>query len=213
MWKRYTHNNNVTFSLLYGSSTAGIAKQLFMTTDEAQALVDMYFKTFPGVRKYIEGAHYMALNNQFVLTPFGQRKREYGTYQCFKKTAAYNAAMRNAQNVIIQSTTSTLGLIVFASLNEELKFRFGEDRVKCICTVYDSIEIECDQAIAAEVFEVCNYYMEEWPLEQFKWLQLPIGCEGDVGISWGETEVVHRGVTQYDIDAVIAKLKLTAEPI
>ena len=44
-------------------------------------------------------------------------------------------------------------------------------------------------------------------MKAFPWLQLPIGCEGDVGISWGETEVVHSGVTQTEIYAIIEKIK------
>lgn len=50
--------------------------------------------------------------------------------------------------------------------------------------------------------------LDEFPLETFKWLQLPIGCEGDVGISWGETKVVHPGVTQAEILAALEKVKL-----
>lgn len=196
----------LTFSLLYGSSVGGIAMQLFLETSEAQRLVDLYFTSFPGVRAYIESTHLMAQWNNFILTPFGQRKRAYGAYPCFKATAAYNASLRNAQNVSIQSPTSTLGLIVFANLNEAIK-PFG---AKSICTVYDSIEIEAPINRAAEVIETCYYYLDDWPLEQFKWLELPIGCEGDIGFNWGETKIVHRGVTQAHIDDVLAELRLAA---
>lgn len=193
----------LTFSLLYGSSVGGIAMQLFLETSEAQRLVDLYFTTFPGVKKYIESTHLMAMWNHFVLTPFGQRKRSFGTYDCFKPTAAYNASLRNAQNVSIQSPTSTLGLIVFAAMNEALK-PIG---AKSICTVYDSIEIECPVERAAECIELAYYYMDDWPLEQFKWLILPIGCEGDIGYNWGETKVVHRGVTQPEIETILTRFQ------
>jgi DNA polymerase-1 len=173
--------------------------QLFLEVSKAQDLVDMYFKTFPGVKAYIESTHTMAKWNHMVLTPFGQRKREYGTYDCFRRTAAYNASLRNAQNVSIQSPTSTLGLIVFAAISEAIK-PFG---AKAICTVYDSIEIECPIEKAAECMALVYYYMDDWPLEQFKWLELPIGSEGDVGLNWGETTVVHRGVTQLEIEDII----------
>jgi DNA polymerase-1 len=193
----------LTFSLLYGSSVGGIAMQLFLESSEAQRLVDLYFTTFPGVKKYIESTHLMAQWNGFILTPFGQRKRAYGTYSCFKPTAAYNAALRNAQNVSIQSPTSTLGLIVFSALNQALK-PMG---AKCICTVYDSIEIECPVEKAAECIELSYYYMDDWPMEQFKFLELPIGCEGDIGYNWGETKVVHRGVSQPEIETILSRFQ------
>lgn len=193
----------LTFSILYGASTGGIAKQLYLEMAKAQELVDLYFNTFPKVRDFIKAAHDTAIWNQFVITPLGQRKREYGTFQCFRSTAAYNAALRNAQNVLIQSTTSSVGLITFAELNERIK-KLG---ARSTCTVYDSLEIECPIDKAAEVINLCYKTLDEWPVETFDFLELPIGCEGDVGISWGETKVVHPGVTQDEVNAIIEKIK------
>ena len=36
-------------------------------------------------------------------------------------------------------------------------------------------ELECPIDRAAEVLETCFYYMNEWPLQRFDWLTLPIG--------------------------------------
>ena len=193
----------LTFSILYGSSVAGIAMQLNMSKEKAQELVDMYFKAYPGVADYVMRSHKMAEWNQYVITPFGQRKREYGSYPVFKNTAAYNASFRNAQNVIVQSTTSTLGLITFAHLNEQIKKIGG----KSICTVYDSIELEVPINVAAEAIEIAFYCMNEWPIENFDFLSLPVGVEGDCGLSWGKTELVHRGITQQEVESLITTLK------
>ena len=163
----------------------------------------LYFTTFPKVRDYIEETHLMAKWNQFVITPLGQRKREYGTYECFRRTAAYNAALRNGQNVKIQSTTSSVGLMTFTELNRRIK-PLGAIST---CTVYDSIEIECPIDRAAEVIAICYDTLDNWPVETFDWLELPIGCEGDVGVSWGETKIVHPGVTQVEVEALVQKTK------
>lgn len=193
----------LTFSILYGASTAGIAKQLNLELSQAQNLIDLYFNTFPKIEEFIDNCHQMAIWNQFVITPLGQRKREYGTYDFFRRTAAYNAALRNSQNVMIQSTTSSVGLITFAELARQLK-PYG---VKCTCTVYDSLEMEVPVGVAAEVANLCYKVLNEWPVETFDFLELPIGCEGDVGISWGETEVVHPGVTQTEVEALLAGIR------
>jgi len=193
----------LTFSILYGSSVAGIAAQLNLELSKAEELINLYFSTFPKVREYIENSHRFAIDNQFVITPLGQRKREYGTHKCFRGTAAYNAALRNAQNVIIQSTTSSIGLVTFAELNQRIK-QYG---ALSVCTVYDSLEIECPIENAAKVIDICYDTLDNYPLEVFKFLELPIGCEGDVGISWGETKVVHPGVKQEEILAELAKLR------
>lgn len=194
----------LTFSILYGSSVAGIAAQLNLELSKADELINLYFNTFPKVREYIENSHKFAINNQFVVTPLGQRKREYGTHKCFRGTAAYNAALRNAQNVIIQSTTSSIGLVTFTEINRRIK-PYG---ALSICTVYDSIEIECPIEHAAKVIDICYDTMDNYPLEMFDFLELPIGCEGDVGISWGETKVVHQGTSQKDILEELTKLRI-----
>lgn len=193
----------LTFSILYGSSIAGIAKQLNMEASKAQDIVDLYFRIFPGIRKYVEDTHAFARDNQYVITPLGQRKREYGTYPCFRNSAAFNASLRNAQNVIIQSATSSVGLATFAEVNRRIK-PFGAIST---CTVYDSIEIECPIENAAAVINLCYQTLDTYPQEAFPFIELPIGCEGDVGISWGETEVVHPGVTQEEVLALIIKLR------
>lgn len=193
----------LTFSLLYGSSVGGIAQQLYITVEKAQELMDLYFRTFPKVKDFIEESHKMALWNQYVITPLNQRKREYGTLPCFKYTASYNAALRNSQNVRIQSTTSSIGLITFAELNERIK-KFN---AKSTCTVYDSLEICCPIEHAHEVINLCYETLDKWPVETFDFLELPIGCEGDVGISWGETKIVHPGTTAEDVADIIKRVK------
>jgi len=203
LYKEYRQLAKIlTFSLLYGSSVGGIAAQLFLEKSKAEELVAMYFKTFPKIKDYIENSHEFARLNQYSMTPLGQIKRQFGTHPCFRPTAAFNASLRNSQNVIIQSTTSTIGLVTFAELSERVK-RFG---AKATCTVYDSIEIECPIERAAEVINLSYDTLNNFPLEQFKFLELPIGCDGDMGISWGETEEVKLGITQDEVPGIIQKL-------
>lgn len=90
----------LTFSILYGSSAAGIAMQLGIPKDESEKYMAMYFKAYPKMADYIERQKDWSIWNKMIVTPFGQRRHEYGVYDCFKKTAAYNAAVRNSSNVI-----------------------------------------------------------------------------------------------------------------
>lgn len=89
----------LSFGILYGSTANGIASTLGITVEKAKWLISLYFKAYPGIQTYVEISHAMAKLNHFVFSPFGQRKMEFGTRPVFEKTAVYNAALRNAQNV------------------------------------------------------------------------------------------------------------------
>lgn len=203
-YKLYRQNSKALgFGILYGSSAGGVAKNLNISLEDANRLINMYFTSFPKLKEYIEKTHFAAINNQFVVTPFGHRRNFYGTQQAFKKTAAYNAALRGSQNYVIQSSTAIIGLLSFAQINREIKKLGG----KCTATVHDSLESEVPLEHAAKAAEIFEYYMNDWPQKEFPWLGLCIGSETEVGLSWAQTEVIHRGTEQSAINDIIWKMK------
>jgi hypothetical protein len=38
-------------------------------------------------------------------------------------------------------------------------------------------------------------------------MELPIGCECEIGISWGECVTVHPGITQAEIVGILDKIR------
>ena len=174
---------------------------LGISESEANRLIAMYFKQFPLIEVYVKDAHNMAMYNQYVMNTFGQCKKEFGTMSLFKGTAVYNAALRNAQNVRVQSTASSAGLYAFTSLNRGIKELGG----KSLCTVYDSVELEVPFSKAADSVEKVFYHMDDEPVKVFDWLDLPIGCDVEVGFDWFDMIKVHRGITQKEIEESLVK--------
>ena len=131
-YKAYRQGSKaLTFGILFGSSPRGIAFNLGISEEEALRLIDLYFGNFPGIKKYVEDTHAMALANAYVYGPFNQRKMLYGALPVFKGTAVHNGAMRLAQNVRVQNTASTFGLVNFTNLNTAIRPIGGRG----ICTV------------------------------------------------------------------------------
>lgn len=120
-----------TFGILYGSSIGGLAMKLGITEKEAEQLVEKYFGVYPRIKDFVESSHAMAKANHYVYTPFGQRKQQFATLPPYRGAAVANAALRNSQNVRIQSTASTLGLMSFTEVNRRLKAIGGA----VMCTV------------------------------------------------------------------------------
>ena len=138
----------------------------------------------------------MAKLNHFVVNPFGQRKMEYGVMKAFEGTAVYNGCLRNAQNVRVQGTSSSFGMHCFAQLNKAIK-PLG---AKSICTVYDSIELEVPIEVAAEVLELAFFYLNDNPVNEFDWLDLPVGVDAEAGLNWGDVVHIKRGTTQEEFE-------------
>ena len=44
----------INYGLMYGMSDFGLATRLGIARQEAKEIVEHYFATFPGIRKYIE---------------------------------------------------------------------------------------------------------------------------------------------------------------
>lgn len=72
---------------------------------------------------------------------------------------------------------------------------------------YDSIEVSAPIEHAAEVIEIGFYELDDHPLKRFPWLELPVGCDAEIGFDWGDVRHVHRGITQEEILEELAKLR------
>lgn len=202
-----------TFGILYGSSNAGIAMNLGIDTAEAEKLVSLYFDTFPLIKKYVDESHRMAEDNYFCFTPFGQRFQFPCLRPPYRYTAVFNGGKRGAQNKRIQSTASTLGLMAFTKANDEAKKCTAiqpstnqQFRAEAILTVYDSLEISCPLPLMAQVIETVFYCMDDWPVEAFDWLDLPIGTDSELGFNFGQMKHIKRGVNQETCEKLLKQL-------
>ena len=191
--KTYRQNAKaVTFAILYGSTVRSVAMKLGKDLSETQELFDLYFRNFPGIKDYVEDSHYAAKQNCQIITELGQIRQEIGLYPYFgpkgpsRAEAVYNYSLRNSQNVRIQSTSSTLGLLIFSELAQRIKQLGG----RAVCTVYDSVELEVPEQNRDAAVKMVKETMEDWPQQVIPWLDFPIRVDIEVGTSWGNAEKI-----------------------
>ncbi|MFM7784780.1 MAG: DNA polymerase, partial [Gammaproteobacteria bacterium] len=98
----------INFGLIYGMSAFGLAKQLGVGRQEAQAYIDRYFTRYPGVQAYMERVRGEAARRGYVETIFGRRlylpdirSRNPATRQAAERTAI-NAPMQGSAADIIK---------------------------------------------------------------------------------------------------------------
>jgi DNA polymerase-1 len=63
----------INFGLIYGMGVFGLASNLGITRDAAQAYIDRYFARYPGVAMYMEDTRRRAREQGYVETVFGRR--------------------------------------------------------------------------------------------------------------------------------------------
>jgi len=63
----------INFGLIYGMGVFGLASNLGITRDAAQAYIDRYFARYPGVAQYMEHTRQLARQQGYVETVFGRR--------------------------------------------------------------------------------------------------------------------------------------------
>lgn len=171
----------INFSILYGISRWGLAKRLESTPEDAQALIDAYFKRFPGINTYIQETLESVRESGHTTTLFGRK--------CwFPRIKSDNQAERQgseraAINAPIQGTSADIIKRAMVRMIPALA-EAGLPNVKMLLQVHDELVFELpegDVAAASKVIEAVMAGAAE-PLVK---LSVPLGVEIGTGSSWG----------------------------
>lgn len=132
----------INFGLCYGMGAAGLARTLNASQDDASALLSRYFKTFPRIRAYLEGAARDALARGYAQTLTGRRLY----LSALGADAPRHQAERIAKNMPIQGTNADITKLALALLRRHLPASAWV--VNC---VHDEIVVECAETDAEAV--------------------------------------------------------------
>ncbi|GIU41575.1 DNA polymerase I [Shewanella algidipiscicola] len=138
----------VNFGLIYGMSAFGLARQLDIPRSEAQKYIDIYFKRYPGVLKYMEETRAAAAEQGYVSTLFGRRlylpaiKDRNAMRRQAAERAAINAPMQGTAADIIKKAmidvahwiaSDTQGEItMIMQVHDELVFEVDSDKAESL---------------------------------------------------------------------------------
>lgn len=64
----------ITYGVVYGLSEFGLMTKFHCSFDEAKRLRDLFFKTYPNMKKFLDEAGYSGLNEGYAKTPLGRRR-------------------------------------------------------------------------------------------------------------------------------------------
>ena len=134
----------INFGVIYGISGFGLARNLRIPRDEAQAFIDTYFERFPGIRAYMDDTIRFAKEHGRVETLFGRRIHTpeinaKGPGAGFARRAAINAPIQGTAADVIRramvrmdAAIADLDAKMLLQVHDELLFEVGEDDVDAL---------------------------------------------------------------------------------
>ncbi len=170
----------INFGVIYGISAFGLAAQLGISREEAQAFIDAYFERFPGIRDYMERTKTFAREKGYVETLFGRRihtpdMQAKGPRRGMAERAAINAPIQgSAADIIRRAMIRVPGALRAAGLSGRM-----------ILQIHDELLFEVPEAEAEPTIAAVRPVMESAPLPAVQ-LDVPMVVDAGVGRSWAE---------------------------
>ncbi len=171
----------INFSILYGISRWGLAKRLESTPDEAQAMIDTYFKRFPGISNYIQETLAEVKERGHSTTLFG-RKTWFPRINAANQNERQGSE-RAAINAPIQGTSADIIKRAMVRMGPALEAA-GLPNVKMLLQVHDELVFELPVGDVEAASEVIRNVMAN-AAEPVVKLTVPLGIDIGTGPSWG----------------------------
>ncbi len=140
----------VNFGIVYGISSFGLSQDLSITRREAQEYIEQYFKTYPGIKHFLDNTVENAKKDGYVTTMFGRRRPvpELKASNFMQRSFGERVAM----NAPIQGTAADIIKIAMNRVNEWLRSRNMKSRL--ILQVHDELLVETAVEELEEVREM-----------------------------------------------------------
>ena len=168
----------VNFGIPYGISAFGLAQRLgTVSRTEAQAIIDSYFKQFPGIPDYMNQMQESARANGYVETITGRRRYLHDINS--SNATIRSAAERNAINMPIQGTAADMIKIAMVKIQKSLIEQKLKTRM--LLQVHDELVFDLAPDEESTVRSLINDGMEN-ALD----LKCPIEIETGTGNNWLE---------------------------
>ena len=163
------------FGIIYGITPFGLSERLNIPRSEAKELIDEYFATFPGVKRYMDECITNARVMGYVETLFG-RKRYLADINSRNATVR-GYAERNAINAPIQGSAADIIKVAMIRIFDKLQQEKLQS--KMILQVHDELNFN---VLLGELEMVRKIVTEE--MENACALSVPLKADLGAGENW-----------------------------
>lgn len=196
----------INFGIVYGMTKYGLAQKLENTPDEAQILMDKYFKNKPKVLQLVSRIKDETKHTGYVRTYFG-RIRWFKDKLEGVNSNKEDQILKQAFNTYIQGSAADMAKIALARVAEMIK-PYG-DKIRLLSQVHDEINFEVHESVpmeeAVSIIDAAMSFRNVVP----GWADVPADIE--IGDSYGRL----KGLDEFgiDINAIISNNKFIAPDV
>lgn len=165
----------VNFAIAYAIEPWGLSQRVGISRAEAKKVIEDYYNTYKGVRRYMEEVPERAREHGYVRSLYGRIRPLPGISD--RNANIRKAAEREAINMPIQGTASDI--VKIAMLHVEEHLRRENFKARMLMQVHDELLVE---APAEEVEKVAAMLKHE--MESAVSLDVPLVADVGVGDNW-----------------------------
>lgn len=151
------HAKVINFGIAYGMSSYGLAQDLDISNQKAQAYIDKYFERFPGVKRYMDHIINKAKKDGYVRTIFNRLRYIKGINSSNYHRRSF--AERAAINTPIQGSAADIMKIAMLDVYKVL--HSSNLQVKMLLQIHDEIVFEAASSELAEIAKLVKDKMEK----------------------------------------------------
>jgi DNA polymerase-1 len=165
----------VNFAIAYAIEPWGLSQRVGISRQEAKKVIEDYYNTYKGVRRYMEEVPARAREHGYVRSIYGRIRPLPGIAD--RNANIRRAAEREAINMPIQGTASDIVKIAMLRVDEEFK-REGLG-ARLLMQVHDELLVEVPEAEVERVIAILKHEMESAVT-----LDVPLVADVGVGDNW-----------------------------
>ncbi len=169
----------VNFGIVYGISPFSLAQDIHSTVAEARSYMNKYFRTYAGVRRYMDEIVEQAKQEGCVRTELGRWRPLPELHSSNRNLRSFGE--RVALNMPIQGTAADV--IKVAMLRVHHRLRKEGLQAKLVLQVHDELIVECPE----EEMETVKVLLKE-EMEGAVTLSVPLVADSNAGKSWMEAK-------------------------
>ncbi len=165
------------FGIIYGISAFGLAQRMHISRTDAKQLIDGYFDSYPGVKKYMDACISMAREKGYVETMYGRRRLLPDILS--RNSVVRGNAERNAINSPIQGSAADIIKIAMVRIQHFME----KEKLKShmILQVHDELDFDVWPDEIERVRKIVKEQMENAAA-----LKVPLTVDMGEGNCWLE---------------------------